>query len=76
MIHPTPWRVYRFGYERYAMLDANQAEVAEFVRYEDAALCVELVNERPRGMARLALAGFLLGIVCTSLFVAAVVGLR
>lgn len=52
MIHPTPWRVYRFGYERYAVLDANQAEVAEFVSYSDATLCVDAINKPPATLAR------------------------
>ncbi len=45
MIHPTPWTARRFGYERTALLDANGAEVAEFVNEVEAALCAALVNE-------------------------------
>ncbi len=45
MIHPTPWTARRFGYERTALLDANGAEVAEFVNEVEAALCAALVND-------------------------------
>jgi hypothetical protein len=42
--HPVPWQVRKFGYERYALLDANQAEIGEFVYEWDAQQCAELVN--------------------------------
>lgn len=52
MIHPTPWTVHRFAYERYAVLDANQAEVAEFVNGAEAGMVVALVNENAAAATR------------------------
>lgn len=42
--HPTPWQVRQFAYERFALLDANQAEVAEFVYRQDAEFCAAARN--------------------------------